>query len=85
MIKIHKDLPKPARMFNQLHDEIDIVTPPDLLDQVLECAREYITAPVPELPAPTIGMASGLRFATEVTVGSTWGSLKSLEEFRNGK
>jgi hypothetical protein len=87
MIKLHADLPKPARLWNQVHDELDIVTPPDLLPQVIEMAREYITAPIPELPATPIGMASGLRFNTDIEVGPNWGALKPLEQWRieNGK
>jgi DNA polymerase I-like protein with 3'-5' exonuclease and polymerase domains len=83
MIHLHRELPKPARLWNQVHDEIDIVTPPDLLDEVLELAKYYVTAPIPEMPAPAIGMHSGLRFASDVEIGPHWGALRSEEEWKS--
>jgi DNA polymerase I-like protein with 3'-5' exonuclease and polymerase domains len=83
MIKLHRDLPKPARLWNQVHDEIDIITPPDLVWKVIEIAHQTITSPVPELPAEPIGMASGLRFASDIEIGPNWGALKPLEEVKD--
>jgi DNA polymerase I-like protein with 3'-5' exonuclease and polymerase domains len=82
MIDLHRELPKPARLWNQVHDEIDIVTPPDKLDAVLELGKYYITAPIPEMPASAIGMHSGLRFATDVEIGPHWGALVKEEKFK---
>ncbi len=82
MLKIADNLPKPAHLWSQLHDEVDIVTPPDLLDEVIDCARTYITAPVPELGAGEIGMHQGLEFASGVEVGPNFGALFKLEHWR---
>jgi DNA polymerase I-like protein with 3'-5' exonuclease and polymerase domains len=82
MIKLHKDLPKPARLWCQIHDEVDIITPPELLEEVIECAHTHITAPVPELPASPIGMHSGLQFISDIEVGRNFGSLYSLDKWR---
>jgi DNA polymerase I-like protein with 3'-5' exonuclease and polymerase domains len=82
MIKLHKDLPKPARLWCQVHDEIDIITPPELLEEVIECAHTHITAPVPELPSSPIGMHSGLQFLSDIEVGRNFGSLYKLDKWR---
>jgi DNA polymerase I-like protein with 3'-5' exonuclease and polymerase domains len=81
MIHIHRELPSPARLWNQVHDEIDICTPPDKLEEVLEICKHYVTAPIPEMPAPAIGMGSGLKFATDVEIGNHWGALYDEEEW----
>jgi DNA polymerase I-like protein with 3'-5' exonuclease and polymerase domains len=75
MIHLHRELPSPARLWNQVHDEIDICTPPDKLDEVLEVAKHYVMAPVPE-------MGDGLRFRSDVEVGPHWGALYSEEQWR---
>jgi DNA polymerase I-like protein with 3'-5' exonuclease and polymerase domains len=81
MNKIHRELPKPARLWTQIHDELDIVTPRELLSEVIDCARAHITAPVPELEARPIGMHEGLQFASDIEVGKNFGALYPLEQW----
>jgi len=83
MIGMHRELPKPARISMQVHDELVLTYPKELRQQVIECAIEWFRAPVPELAAPTLGMAGGLRFNIDIEIGPNWKKMKSFtKEFK---
>lgn len=77
MIGLHRELPKPARLLMQVHDELVLTYPRGLRKDVIECTIDWMRAPVPELAAPTLGMAGGLRFNIDIEIGPTWGDVKS--------
>lgn len=78
MIGLHRELPKPARLWMQVHDELLFTYPQELREQVKEAALEWIRRPVPEMPAAPLNMAGGLRFVTKVKVGPNWGEMHAI-------
>jgi len=80
MIGMHRELPKPARLSMQVHDELVLTYPKEMRKQVIECAIDWMRAPVPELHAPTLGMAGGLRFNIDIEVGPNWKDMKGVNE-----
>ncbi len=83
MIGMHRELPKPARIAMQVHDELVLTYPKELRQQVIECAIEWFRAPVPELSAPTLGMAGGLQFNIDIEIGPNWKDMESMtKEFK---
>ena len=76
MIQLHHDLPLPARILMQVHDELLLTYPSELKDQVHECVREAMCQAIPEMPAAPLKMAGGLRFPIDIETGPDWGSLK---------
>jgi len=73
MIKLHEQLPKPARMLMQVHDEVVVTTPPELLKEVVECLTAILSSPQRSLPVPTSVDSTGLlRFPVTIKVGSNW-------------
>lgn len=80
MIKIHQQLPDPARLWMQVHDEILCVYPKELRTCVYECVVENLRQPVPEMSAAPLGMSSGLVFNCDVEIGPHWGALRALHE-----
>jgi len=79
MIILDSQLPPPARLWMQVHDELDIVYPVELESQVYEAVMDIFRSPVPELPAAPLGMAGGLVFNADVKVGLHWGAMKVRE------
>jgi len=78
MIKLHAQLPKPARLWTPwVYDELNFVYPRELREQVFEAAQDTLGAPVDKMPASPIKMGSGLRFRLDYAVGSNWGMLQS--------
>jgi hypothetical protein len=66
----------------QSHDEILLTYPKNMRQSVIECAIDWLRRPVPELPAPTLGMAGGLVFNIDIEVGDNWRDLtKITKEF----
>lgn len=80
MLKLHAQLPKPARLWVPwVYDELNFVYPKELRSEVYEAARDILGGPVAKLPAPAIKMGSGLRFRLDFAVGKDWGHLTPLE------
>lgn len=80
MIKLHAQLPKPARLWTAwVYDEINFVYPKEMRLQVYEAAREILGAPVKQMPARPIGMGDGLRFRLDFATGDDWGHLRKME------
>ena len=82
MLRVYRQLPKPARLWQQVHDEILMVYPKHMREKVYECAVENLRMPVAEMPAPVLGMAGGLQFNIDCEVGPSWGSLRKIQEVR---
>jgi DNA polymerase I-like protein with 3'-5' exonuclease and polymerase domains len=80
MIGMHRELPSPARIWMQVHDEVCLTYPKEMRKEVLECAIEWLRRPVPELNAAPIKMASGIQFNLDVEVGPNWRDLTSINE-----
>jgi len=78
MIKIDKELPEPARMWMQVHDELIIVYPKHLRKQVQDCVVANMRVPVSEMQAAPLGMAGGLVFNVDVEIGTHWGNLREV-------
>lgn len=78
MIGIHRELPV-GRILMQVHDELVLTYPKDQRRRVLECVVDWMRRPVPELSAPALGMASGLRFNLDIAVGPNWGEMEDYE------
>ena len=80
MIKLHAQLPKPARLWPAwVYDEINFVYPKEMRNQVYEAAKDILGAPVKQMPARPIGMGTGLKFRLDFACGSDWGHLQKLE------
>ena len=45
--------------------------------EVLKLINDIMRTPIPELPAPTLGMAGGLVLNTDIEVGTNWANLKT--------
>ena len=83
MIGMHRELPKPARIAMQVHDELVLTYPKEMRKEVIECAIDWFRAPVPELAAAPLGMAGGLRFNIDIEVGPNWKDMKTMtKEFK---
>jgi hypothetical protein len=80
MVNIHRELPKPARLWMQVHDEILAVYPKELRQEVRECLVSNLRTQVPQMPAAPLGMAGGLVFNVDVEVGPHWGAVRKIEE-----
>lgn len=82
MIGLHRELPKPARLWMQAHDEILLTYPKHMRQDVITCAIDNLRKPVPELYAPVLNMAGGLVFNIDLEVGDNWRDLvKVTKEF----
>ena len=85
MIKLHAQLPKPARLWPPwVYDEINLVYPREQRRLVYEAVRDILGAPVPQMPASPLKMGSGLRFRLDFAVGRDWGHLEKLNEAQVG-
>lgn len=82
MIEIDKQMPEPARMWMQVHDELVVVYPKHMRQQVRECVVSNMRAAVPEMQASPIGMAGGLIFNVDVEIGPHWGALRPEGELQ---
>jgi DNA polymerase-1 len=80
MINIHRELPKPARLWMQVHDEILCVYPKTMRDVVAGCVLDNLRKPVPQMPAAPLGMAGGIVFNCDVEVGPHWGAVRKIDE-----
>ena len=49
MVRLAEELPEPARMLLQVHDSILVEAPRDLRERVVECLRDVMQSPVPEM------------------------------------
>jgi DNA polymerase-1 len=72
MIKLHEQLPAPARLLMQVHDELVLTYPRNLRDVVADAVYSIVRDPVRAMPAPAIGQHSGLRFRIDLEVGRNW-------------
>ena len=79
MIRIDRELPPPARMTMQVHDELLLTYPRELRREVLDCVWSNLRRPVAWLPSAPVGMAGGLVFNLDVAVGPNWGTMTPLE------
>lgn len=75
MIGMHRELPKPARLWMQAHDELLLTYPKEMRQDVIECAIDWLRRPVPELYAPVLNMAGGLVFNIDIEIGDNWRDL----------
>jgi len=76
MIELARTLPKPSRILGQVHDELLFTYPIELEKEVLANVYETLHQPIPEMSAPPLGMAGGIRFNVDLAVGENWGSLQ---------
>lgn len=67
MARLYKELPKPARVAIQIHDELVFCYPKELRKVVHECVIDVMTAKHPELP--------GMAFPISLKAGDSWGSM----------
>jgi DNA polymerase-1 len=82
MLRLARELPKPARLWLQVHDEVGLTYPKALRAEVETCVREVFRMPVKEMPSAPLGMAGGLVFPIDCEVGSTWGSVQDIEKVK---
>jgi DNA polymerase-1 len=78
MSLLRSQLPEPARLWANVHDEVILCYPKELRDLTIEAVRGILGAPVPEMPAPELGMAGGLKFNLDIEVGDSWGTLAPI-------
>jgi DNA polymerase I-like protein with 3'-5' exonuclease and polymerase domains len=78
MLKVHDQLPSPARLWMQVHDEILIVYPKTLRNTIRDVVVGNLRSPVSQMPASPIKMGSGLVFNVDVEVGPNWGATRDL-------
>lgn len=67
MSRLYVELPKPARIAIQVHDELVFFYPRELRAAVAECVRDIMPAAVPEMP--------GFVVAVKLKIGKSWGEL----------
>jgi len=78
MIKIARELPQPARMIMQIHDELLLTYPKEMRETVKDCVTSNLRAPVKQMPAPQIGMPAGLVFGVDCAVGPNWKDMEDI-------
>lgn len=78
MIKLAEQLPSPARLWMQVHDELLVTYPRHLRDEVRSCVVDNLRSPVAEMAAAPIKMAAGIRFNCDVEVGPNWGEMEEM-------
>ena len=80
MIQIEPEIAKyDARILGNIHDEIILSYPAGAEREVLDTACDIMQAPIPELPATQLGMASGLILNIDIEVGTNWANLRTWE------
>ncbi len=67
MARLYKELPRPARIAIQIHDELVFCYPKEMKKVVHECVIDVMTARHSELP--------GMAFPISLKAGSSWGSM----------
>lgn len=82
MIGMYRELPKPARLWMQSHDEVLLTYPKEIQKEVISCAIDWFRRPVKELYAPALNMAGGLVFNIDIEIGGNWRDLvKKTKDF----
>lgn len=76
MLDLHRQLPSPARLWLQVHDEVDLVYPREIRKEVIECVKDIFRTPVKEMPSAPLGMATGLVFPVDIETGPSWGRVR---------
>ena len=76
MIRLHRELPAPARLLFNKHDSIGVTYPRELREQVKQCMLDVLSSPVKELRWPK--QKEGLRFKVKLEAGPDWGSLREV-------
>lgn len=79
MIRLDAELPEPAYILGNIHDELVIATPDELLPQVAKLLYDVMKAPVPELEASALGMHQGLIFNVEMKAGPNWAACQGYK------
>jgi len=79
MMGIHRELPKPARVWTQVHDEVVVVGPKELTKEIVSCMMDHFRTPVPELAAQPLKMFEGLVFNVDLEIGTNWGTCKEVD------
>lgn len=79
MIRLDRELPAPARMLMQVHDELLLTYPKAMRKLVYDCVYANLRKPVSWLPAAPLGMAGGLVFNLDFAVGPNWGAMEELK------
>lgn len=80
MRRLDKELPKPARLLGNIHDELVWTCPQEMVPEVVTCITDVMRSPIPEMPAGPIGMHSGLVPNVETKVGLDWASCMKYKE-----
>lgn len=70
MARLRRELPKPARIAIQVHDELVLFSPKGMRKEIVECLTDIMTAPLPEMP--------GFTTPVDLWVGPSWGNLAGL-------
>ncbi|KKK97180.1 hypothetical protein LCGC14_2655330, partial [marine sediment metagenome] len=73
-----------ARLVLTVHDSGLFSVHPSVIRTVARLITEIATSPAISLPAPKLGMATGLRFPIDLEVGENWGDMKPWEEYISG-
>jgi DNA polymerase-1 len=82
MLQLARELPKPARLWLQVHDEVGLTYPKHMRDEVEKCVRDVFRVPVKEMPSAPLGQAGGLVFPIDVEVGANWGAVQDISRAR---
>ncbi len=80
MRRLHKELPKPAHLLGNVHDEIIWCCPKEMLPEVVTCITDVMRSPVPEMPAAPLGMHGGLVLNVDTEVGKDWSRCVDIKE-----
>jgi DNA polymerase-1 len=83
MIRLDKELPKPARILGNIHDELVWTCPKEMLPEVVECITDVMRSPIPEMPAMPLGMGTGLVLNVDTEVGPDWSRCVKYETTKN--
>jgi DNA polymerase-1 len=73
MIELAEQLPEPARLWMQVHDEVIVTCPDDLIPEVSRMLQAVLGQPQMALPTPS---GTGLPFPLTVHVSKRWDGLK---------
>lgn len=71
MARLRKELPSPARIAIQVHDELVIFSQKSMRKEIVTCLTDVMSAAIPEMP--------GFTTPVDLWVGPSWGSLAGLQ------
>jgi DNA polymerase I-like protein with 3'-5' exonuclease and polymerase domains/uracil-DNA glycosylase len=78
MVRLAQELPAPAHIIGNIHDELIITYPEELEQKVIECVTDIMRSPIPEMPAKPLGMGDGLVCNIDIATGTTWANMRDI-------